>query len=338
MGVDKQLKLPPIGMGTFGSERYDSETVANSVYTAIKVGYRLFDCAEVYGNEKEIGSVFARAFSENLCKREDLTIISKVWNNHHGKGEIIAACKKSIEDLGVGYIDLYLLHWPFPNYHARGCDINSRNELSRPFFKDEFLEAWHEMEWLKENGFVREIGMSNMTIAKFEAVLGSVNILPYAHEMEIHPSFAQRELLDYCLNKNFKIIGYCPIGSPNRPERDKMPDDVSDMELPSICNIAKKRGVHPALICLKWASQSGIVPIPFATKEKNIITNLQSVEMNDLSQEEMQSIALDNKNCRLVKGHVFLWNGAKDWKDLWDVNGKLAEWTKVENKWIKKGE
>ena len=332
----KEYKIPPIGMGTFGSDKYDADVVANAVYTAIKVGYRLFDCAEVYGNEQEIGKVFRKAIDDGLCKREDLFITSKVWNNHHNALEVIEACKKTIENLNVGYIDLYFMHWPFPNFHAKGCDVNSRNEASRPFFVDDFMVAWKQMEALKTMGLVREIGMSNMTIPKFEAVWDKCEIKPYAHEMEFHPAFQQTKLLDYCKRKGMQIIGYCPIGSPNRPERDKTPDDVNDLELPSIASLAQINNVHPALICLKWASQMGVIPIPFATKEKNILTNIQSLDMQDFDDEQMQAIASDDKNCRLVKGHVFLWNGSNDWTDLWDIDDELAIWTKKENYWIKK--
>lgn len=326
--------IPAIGMGTFGSDRYDADTVANAVYTAIKLGYRMFDCAEVYGNEKEIGKVFARAIEEKLVERKDLYITSKVWNDHHDKGEVIKACKKSIEDLGVGYIDLYFMHWPFPNYHAKGCDVSSRNADSRPFFAEEFMSAWKEMEWLKEQGLAKEIGMSNMTIPKLNAVLDKCAIMPFAHEMEIHPAFQQKELVAYCIEKGIKVIGYCPIGSPNRPDRDKTEEDINDLQLPSIVEIAKKRNVHPAEVCLKWASQRGIVPIPFATQERNILSNLRSLSSADLTQEEMDSIAKDDHNCRLVKGHVFLWNGAKDWTDLWDIQGTLTKWNKVGENWV----
>ncbi len=327
--------LHKIGMGTFGSDKYDANVVADAVYTAIKAGYRLFDCAEVYGNEAEIGKIFKKAFDEGLCVREDLFIIGKVWNNHHNEGEIIEACKKSIEALGVEYIDLYFMHWPFPNYHAKGCSVDSRNKDSRPFFADEFVTAWEQMEYLYEKGLAKEIGMSNMTIPKFEAVLDKIKIQPYAHEMELHPSFQQPELFDYCRSKGMVVFGYCPIGSPNRPERDKTPLDYNDLELPSIVKIANERGVHPAEICLRWASQRGIIPIPFATKEKNIVNNLNSVALPYLSVDEMQAIADDDKNCRLVKGHVFLWNGASDWTELWDMDGELSKWSKQGNTWIK---
>lgn len=333
--IKEKFNVPPIGMGTFGSDRYDSATVANAVYTAIKSGYRMFDCASVYGNEKEIGAVFQKAFDDNLCKREDLFITSKVWNDMHGEGQVIASCKKSIADLGLKYIDLYFMHWPFPNYHAPHCDVDSRNPDSKPFFIEDFMRSWKEMEELFDGGFVRHIAMSNMTIPKFEAVLPLCKVAPFAHEMELHPSFQQSELFDYCVKKNILVVGYCPLGSPNRPERDKMEDDIVDTQMPEIVEVAKAHNIHPAEVCIRWAVQRGQIPIPFASREQNIVANLNATKDNLLTEQDMALIASGDKDCRLVKGHVFLWNGASDWTDLWDTNGKIEKWEKHADIWAK---
>ncbi len=329
-------QMQKIGMGTFGSDRYDEEVVANAVYEAIKIGYRMFDCASVYGNEKQIGDVFKKAFDEGLVKREDLYIISKVWNDKHGEGKVIESCLQSVEDLGIGYIDLYFMHWPYPNYHAKGCDVTSRSADSKPFFVEDYMTAWRQMEELKERGVVKDIAMSNMTIPKFQAVLPLCRIMPKANEMELHPSFQQKELFDYCVSKGIQPIAYCPLGSPNRPDRDKEQDDVVDMQMPEIVSIAQKYGMHPAQVCLKWAIQRGQIPIPFASKSKNLLSNFSVVDSEPLSDEDMTAISAADKNCRLVKGHVFLWKGAKDWHDLWDEDGKLPAYEFKDGVWIKK--
>ena len=124
-------KIPCIGMGTFGSDRFTAEEVSNAVAGAIRIGYRMFDCASCYGNEDQIGEVFTNAFNEGVVKREELFIMTKVWNDMHRKVE--EAAKKSIADLKCDNIDLYFIHWPFPNYHAPGCDVDSRNPDSKPF-------------------------------------------------------------------------------------------------------------------------------------------------------------------------------------------------------------
>lgn len=330
------MELPKIGMGTFGSDQYDKLTVANAVKIALENGYKLFDCASVYGNEKEIGEVFAQAFAKKQVEREDIVILSKVWNDAHKEGEVIKSCEKTLKDLKIDQIDIYFMHWPFPNYHAVGCSADSRNKDSKPFFVNDFIAAWRQMERLKENGLVREIAMSNMTVAKFKAVLPLCKIKPYAHEMELHPSFQQKELYDFCCEQGMKIIGYCPLGSPNRPMRDRTPEDIADAQMPEIQEIALTHRVHPAEICLAWAIKKGHTPIPFASRRENIIKNLAVEKCINLSEEEMKAIEkLDCRN-RLVKGHVFLWEGAKDWHDLWDEKGTLYEWEYTSGKWKRK--
>jgi alcohol dehydrogenase (NADP+) len=144
--------------------------------------------------------------------------------------------------------------------------------------------------------------------------------------MEQHPSFQQRALFDYCKARGIAVIGYCPIGSPNRPERDKAPGDVVDTELPEVAAVAKAHNIHPALVCLKWAIQRGSIPIPFSVHEKNYQSNLCAVIEDPLTPDEMESLKKAERNCRLVKGQVFLWPGAKSWEDLWDEEGKITGW------------
>lgn len=317
-------EIPCIGLGTFGSDKYGADAVAEAVYGAVKCGYRLIDCAAVYQNEDKIGTVLQKLFAEKVVERKDLFITSKVWNDMHGEGKVLESCQKSLTDLGLDYLDLYFIHWPFPNYHAPGCSGDSRNPDSRPFSVDEFMSTWRQCEKLVDKGLVRYIGMSNMTVAKLNAVLPLCRIRPAALEMELHPSFQQMELFAYALKHGIQPIGYCPLGSPSRPERDRTQEDVVDMELPSIVKAAEAHGVHPALICLKWAVQRGQIPIPFSVKEPQYVSNLNCVTEDPLTQEEMDAISREDRNCRLIKGQVFLWEGASSWKDLWDLNGTIT--------------
>jgi len=310
--------IPSIGMGTFGLDRYGPEEVSAAVCGAIRYGYRFFDCASVYGNENLIGKVFEEAFQSGAVKREEIFITSKVWNDMHGPGKARESINKSLNDLRLSYTDAYFVHWPFPNYHAPGCDGDSRNPDSVPFSADRFMAVWEQMEKIYDSGLARHLGMSNMTIPKLEATLPRCRIKPELIEMEQHPSFQQQALFDYCNLNGITIIGYCPIGSPNRPERDKMPGDVADTELPEVVSVAKAHNIHPALVCLKWAVQRGSIPIPFSVHAKNYEANLRAVTENPLSASEMELLKKAERNCRLVKGQVFLWPGAKGWEDLWD--------------------
>jgi len=317
--------MPAIGMGTFGSDRFTPEQVSEAVAGAIRSGYRLFDCAAVYGNEHLIGEVFQNVFDKGEVKREELFITSKVWNDMQGRGDVLISCAKSLKDLHLDYIDLFFIHWPFANYHAPGCDGDSRNPDSKPFSADAFMETWRQCERLVDMGLVKHIGMSNMTIPKLEAVLPLCRIQPAVLEMELHPCFQQPELFDYCKAHDIQPIGFCPIGSPSRPERDKTDEDIADVQVPELVEIANAHNVHPAIVCLKWAAQRGQIPIPFSVREQQYIGNLKCVTEDPLTDREMEIMKSLDRNNRLIKGQVFLWEGAKGWEDLWDLDGVISK-------------
>jgi alcohol dehydrogenase (NADP+) len=180
------------------------------------------------------------------------------------------------------------------------------------------------MEKLVEMGLVRHIGTSNMTIAKLKLLLRDAEIKPAANEMELHPHFQQPEFFKFCIDNQIVPIGFAPIGSPTRPDRDKTPDDTVDIEDPVIVKIAQRLSVHPAVVCVKWAAQRGQIPIPFSIYPDQYWSNLKAVTTEPLTDEEMQEIAGIDKNNRLIKGQVFLWESAKDWQDLWDLDGQVV--------------
>jgi alcohol dehydrogenase (NADP+) len=257
-------------------------------------------------------------------KREELWITSKLWNDKHGEEDVIASCEKSLADLQLDYLDLYLVHWPFPNFHPPGCDVSARSKDAKPYIHSNYMKTWRSMEKLVERGLVRHIGTSNMTIPKLKLVLEDARIKPAANEMELHPHFQQPELFDFVRANGIEPIGYSPLGSPNRPERDRTPEDTTPTEDPVILRIAEQHKVHPAVVCLQWAVQRGQTPIPFSTKRRNILGNLVGVTSDPLSPDEMQAIKDIDRNCRLIKGQVFLWKEGQSWEDLWDVNGEIT--------------
>jgi alcohol dehydrogenase (NADP+) len=316
-------KLPAIGLGTFGSDHASHEVVADAVKFAASIGYRHFDCASVYGNEGRIGLVFKQLFQGGL-RREEVWITSKLWNDKHGEDDVIPSCEKSLRDLQIDYLDLYLVHWPFPNHHPPGCDVETRNPHAVPYIHENYMRTWRKMEELVDRGLVRHIGTSNMTIPKMKLVLRDARIKPVANEMELHPHFQQPEFFRYLLDNGIQPIGYSPLGSPARPERDRTPADTSPTEDPIIRQIAQRMGIHPAVVCIKWAVQRGQVPIPFSTNPKNILSNLSGVVGQPLSSEDMEAIENLDRNCRLIKGQVFLWKESQSWEDLWDSDGVIV--------------
>jgi len=315
--------IPGIGLGTFGSDHVSADEAARAVRDAASIGYRHFDCASVYGNENRIGEALQEVVSSGI-KREELWITSKLWNDKHAEEEVIPSCEQSLKDLRLEYLDLYLVHWPFPNHHPPGCDVRTRNPNAEPYIHENYMKTWRQMELLVKMRLVRHIGTSNMTIPKLKLLLRDARIKPAANQMELHPHFQQPELFEFVIQNGMVPIGYSPIGSPARPERDRTPEDTSPAEDPVIVRIAARHRVHPAAICVKWAAQRGQVPIPFSTKRSNYLSNLLAVVEDPLSNEEMMEIAGADRNCRLIKGQVFLWKEGQCWADLWDVNGQIT--------------
>ncbi len=316
-------QMPAIGLGTFGSDAVSAGAIAHAVLDAGRLGYRHFDCATVYGNEHEIGPALAQLQAGGVA-REDLWITSKLWNDKHAEADVIPTCRKSLADLQLDTLDLYLIHWPFPNFHPPGCDVSSRSADAKPYIHEDYMRTWRQLEKLVDEGLVRHIGTSNMTIPKLRLVLRDARIRPACIEMELHPHFQQPELFACVREQGIEPIGYSPLGSPGRPERDRTPGDTTPTEDPVILRIARAHGAHPAEICLKWAVQRGQTPIPFSTKRRNYLANLRAVTEDPLTAAEMDEIAGIDRNCRLIKGHVFLWKAGQTWEDLWDPTGEIT--------------
>lgn len=316
-------KIPAIGLGTFGSDRISGEQIAEAVLGAAAVGYRHFDCAAVYQNENLIGHSL-RKILEGGVPREELWITSKLWNDKHADEDVIPAFEKSLKDLQLDYLDLYLIHWPFPNFHAPGCDVTSRSPEAKPYIHENFMKTWRKLEELVTSGLVRHIGTSNMTIHKLQLVLRDAKIKPACNEMELHPHFQQPELFQFVIGNGIAPIGFSPIGSPARPRRDRTESDTVDIEDPVIVKIAERLNVHPAVVCVKWAVQRGQIPIPFSVNRQKYLSNLQAIVAGPLTAEEMELISRIDRDCRLIKGDVFLWKENQTWEDLWDVKGKIT--------------
>jgi diketogulonate reductase-like aldo/keto reductase len=316
-------KIPVVGLGTFGSDHVTGQQIADAVYDAATLGYRHFDCASVYGNEDLIGHSLQKMLRGGV-KRDELWITSKLWNDKHAEHDVIPSCEKSLRDLQLDHLDLYLIHWPFPNYHPPGCAPDYHNPDARAYIHESYMKTWRQMEKLVESGKVRHIGTSNMTIPKLELLLRDATIKPVCNEMELHPHFQQPALFDYVTSHGIVPIGYSPIGSPGRPARDRTPDDTVDTEDPVVVRIAQRLNVHPAAVCLKWAIQRGEVVIPFSVTRKNYLSNLKAAVGDPLTAQEMADMAKIDRNCRLIKGQVFLWKEGQTWEALWDLDGKIT--------------
>lgn len=314
--------MPSIGFGTF-SARLAPLTVAKAVETALGYGYRMLDCAAMYGNEDVIGDVLRDAQVAGI-QREKLFILSKLPNTMHGKG-VAESFRKSLSDLKLDYLDAYLIHWPVPNALSPSAAQGIYLKESRPYVHEEFMDTWRGMEQLVKEGLVRSIGVSNMTVAKLSLLLRDAQIAPAINEMELHPTFQQEEFFNFTLKQGVIPIGYSPVGAPQRPERNKMPGDLVDTEDRTIRQIAENHGISSVAVCLKWAVQRGQVPVPFSSKSENILENLNAILTGSLSDEEMNAILAVEGNNRLSRGQGFLWPGAISWHELWDDRMLIQE-------------
>ena len=186
------------------------------------------------------------------------------------------------------------------------------------------MRTWRQLEKLVDLGLVRHLGTSNMTVPKLRLLLRDARIPPACNEMELHPHFQQPELFGFVVEQGIVPIGYCPLGSPGRPDRDRTPDDTVDVEDPVLVRIAGRHGVSPAALCIKWAVERGQVPIPFSVRREHYLGNLRAAAGAPLTQEELRQLAGIDRGCRLIKGQVFLWKDGQPWTDLWDPGGVIT--------------
>lgn len=315
--------IPCIGQGTFGNDRFSAEEIALSVLGGLSVGYRFIDCAAVYGNEAEIGEVLLHAMRGGVA-RSELFISSKLWNDRHRPVDVLPALRRSLSDLRLDYLDMYFIHWPFRNAHAPGAAHDSRSTEARPYNHAQYMETYRELEKAVDAGLIRHIGTSNMTEAKMRLLLRDCRIRPAANQMEMHPCLAEPAFFSFLMQEKIQPIAFCPMGSPGRPARDTDPADASVLTHPVVVRIAEARGVHPAEICVKWAVRRGQIPIPSSIHRAKYLANLKAAASDPLTDGEMAALAAADCHCRLIKGQVFLWEGAASWRDLWDEDGVIA--------------
>jgi len=259
-------------------------------YAVLEAGYRHVDCASIYGNEKEIGLAFETILNSEKVTREDLFITSKLWNTDHEPRLVEKACKQTLKDLRLDYLDLYLIHWGVAFINGADLEPLDENGIVK-MIPVPMHQTWQAMEELVEKGLVKSIGVANFTTTMLIDLLAYARIHPTVNQIEVHPYINQQKLIEFCHQRGIAVTAYSPLGTPGglREGDPRLLDDSSIQE------IATAHDKTPAQILLNWAIQRNTIPIPKSTDKKRIAENMEVFDFNLTDEERKKIDSLDRK-------------------------------------------
>jgi alcohol dehydrogenase (NADP+) len=306
-------RMPLLGLGTWKAAPGE---VGAAVREAIRLGYRHIDGASVYANEAEVGAAIRDAIAAGEVTREELWITSKLWSNAHGRENVEPALRRTLADLGLEWLDLYLIHWPVPI--KPGVAFPSSSEDLLPPSDMPIASTWEGMEGVLEAGLTRHIGVSNFSSAKLHALLAHARLRPEVNQVERHPLLQQPALVADCAAEGLHITAYSPLGSGDRPASLKRSDEPVLLDNPVIGSIAADHGCSPAQVLIAWHLQSGISTIPKSVSPQRLRDNLAAADL-ELTPADLERIAGLDQQRRLVDGSFWLLEGSP-WtlQTLWD--------------------
>lgn len=304
--------MPGLGLGTWKSEH----GVERVVSEALRVGYRHFDCAWIYGNEAQIGKALRRALDGGEVRREELWITSKLWNDMHEPEQVRRALERSLDLLGLERLDLYLMHWPVAL--VEGVLVPRAPEDFRTLLELPLDETWSAMEACRAAGLSRAIGVSNFSVKKLAGLLDRARVPPAVNQVEVHPFLVQTELIDYCRRAGVHVTAYSPLGSVDRPPQLTRAAEPSLLAQPVVRSIADKHGCTAAQVLIAWPLHRGLSVIPKTARPERLRENLAAAELR-LDEDDLLRLAALDRGFRYVHGEFWVVDGGPyTIADLWD--------------------
>ncbi|RDW76980.1 hypothetical protein BP6252_05033 [Coleophoma cylindrospora] len=286
--------IPALGLGTWQSAPGE---VKDSVLYALKVGYRHIDAAYVYGNEDEVGAGLKEAFDTGVCKREDVFVTTKLWCTYHNRAEL--GLEKSLQRLGLDYVDLFLVHWPVPmNPNGNHDTIPKHPDGTRdilPSSEWTHIDTWKAMEKLVPSGKTKAIGVANYSLKYLPELLAAATIVPAANQIEQHPSLPQQEIVDFCKEKGIHITAYSPLGSTGSPMLTSAP----------VVEVAKKRNVTPASVLLSYHIARGSSVLAKSVTPARIKANMDLIRLDESDMKILNDYSDDLKKNGKLHRYVY---------------------------------
>ncbi|KIM63911.1 hypothetical protein SCLCIDRAFT_673144 [Scleroderma citrinum Foug A] len=298
--------IPQIGLGTWLSE---SNEVENAIEIAVRAGYRHLDLARVYMNQDEVGRALKKVIP-SVVKREDLFITSKLWNNAHQPDQVEPALDETLKQLGLEYLDLYLVHWPvaFPPGNDLFPRVPNEQDVTLIDTETSLVDTWKAMIKLLNTGKVKSIGVSNFTIAQLKGIIAATKTIPKTipavNQVEAHPHLLHDDLLGYCKEEGIHITAYSPLGN-------NLIGLPLLTEHPIVQEVAKKLAATPAQVLIAWGTYRGYSVIPKSVHEDRIKSNFEQVELCKEDYEKITSIGANNHR---------RFNIPITYKPKWDIN------------------